>query len=161
VDFVNSRKDVQYRISLAEGFLREAEMDYGLERWRSCVDNAQLTVENAGKAILALFEVAGRTHAPAPLLTALTEDTAIEKEVRTAIGDALPDFLTVGADEHFMTDYGDESSYILPWDLFTRESADSALGAARKCRAAANKIVDLVHSLRAARAEGSSRPGPR
>jgi hypothetical protein len=31
-------KDVAYRIALAEGFLAEAEQDFGLTRWRSCVD---------------------------------------------------------------------------------------------------------------------------
>lgn len=36
------------------GFQAEAEQDFTLERWRSCVDNAQLAVENAGKAVLSL-----------------------------------------------------------------------------------------------------------
>jgi len=39
---VNAPDLVQYRLRLAEGFLKEAEQDFGLERWRSCVDNAQL-----------------------------------------------------------------------------------------------------------------------
>ena len=44
-------RDVAYRLALVEGFLAEAEQDVGLERWRSCVNNAQLAVENAGKAV--------------------------------------------------------------------------------------------------------------
>ena len=39
-------------------------------------------------------------------------------------------FLLLGLEEHFMTDYGDEGSYKLPWDLFYEESAVSALHAA-------------------------------
>ena len=42
---MNSDDDVKYRLNLAKGFLREAEEDFGLNRWRSCVDNAQLSNE--------------------------------------------------------------------------------------------------------------------
>jgi len=48
---VRADRDVAYRLALVEGFLAEAEQDVGLERWRSCVNNAQLAVENAGKAV--------------------------------------------------------------------------------------------------------------
>ena len=44
---VKARDEVSYRLALAEGFLAEAEQDLDLNRWRSCVDNAQLAVENA------------------------------------------------------------------------------------------------------------------
>ncbi|MGE5248905.1 MAG: HEPN domain-containing protein, partial [Bacteroidota bacterium] len=62
---MNSPDLVQYRALLAEGFLKEAEQDFSLERWRSCVDNAQLATENAGKCVLALFGVTPKTHDPA------------------------------------------------------------------------------------------------
>lgn len=38
-------QSVQYRLKLAEGFLQEAQQDLNINRWRSYVDNAQLTVE--------------------------------------------------------------------------------------------------------------------
>lgn len=62
---MNSRKNVDYRLELSEGFLGEAEQDFHLKRWRSCVDNARLCVENAGKAILTLFGAPPKTHEPA------------------------------------------------------------------------------------------------
>ncbi|MGH7361336.1 MAG: HEPN domain-containing protein, partial [Candidatus Methylomirabilales bacterium] len=49
---------------LARGFLQEAEQVYDLRRWRSCVDNAQMSVENAAKAILAFFGPLAKTHEP-------------------------------------------------------------------------------------------------
>ena len=52
---MNTPDEVRYRLGLAKGFLAEAEQDMTLQRWRSCVDNAQLAAENAGKAALALF----------------------------------------------------------------------------------------------------------
>lgn len=62
---MNSRSDAEYGLRLAKGFLQEAEQDFQLHRWRSCVDNAQLSVENADKAIIAIFEPVERTHNPA------------------------------------------------------------------------------------------------
>lgn len=65
---MNGSEHAQYRPDLARGFLAEAEQDVQLARWRSMVDNAQLTVENAAKAVLALAMPVGRTHNPASLL---------------------------------------------------------------------------------------------
>jgi hypothetical protein len=57
-----------YRLRLSEGFLNEARQDLALKRWRSCVDNSQLAVENAAKVFLAYLGPVGRTHNPAELL---------------------------------------------------------------------------------------------
>ena len=55
---VTSGQNAKYRFKLAQGFLVEARQDVDLERWRSTVDNAQLAVENAAKAVLTLKAVA-------------------------------------------------------------------------------------------------------
>jgi HEPN domain-containing protein len=47
-------EEVSYRLRLIQGFLEEARQDFNLERWRSGVDNSQLSTENAAKAVLAL-----------------------------------------------------------------------------------------------------------
>jgi len=114
---VNSHEEVDYRVKLSKGFLKEAEEDFSLKRWRACVDNSQLCVENAGKAILTLFGVSPKTHEPAKHLSGIVNDETIPEEIRFLIKDILPEFLTLGLEEHFMTDYGDESTYTLPWDL--------------------------------------------
>ena len=51
----------------------EAEEDFKLKRWRSCVDNAQLAVENSGKAILMPFGASSKTREPAKHLAQLTK----------------------------------------------------------------------------------------
>lgn len=117
---MNSRDDVQYRLNLAKGFLEEAEEDVKLKRWRSCVDNAQLAVENSGKAILMLFGISPKTHEPAKHIVQLTHKNDIPQSIRENIKNIIPDFLTLGMEEHFMTDYGDESSYTLPWICLMR-----------------------------------------
>jgi HEPN domain-containing protein len=108
---VNSAKDVEYRLGLAKGFLKEAEQDFQLSRWRACVDNAQLSVENGGKAVLMLFGVSPKTHDPAKHLAHLIRDSSIPAEIEELIKDSLPDFLLLGLEEHLKTDYGDETSY--------------------------------------------------
>jgi len=47
VEEMKPLEDARYRLRLAIGFLEEARQDLSLGRWRSCVDNAQLSVENS------------------------------------------------------------------------------------------------------------------
>ena len=100
---MNSNDDVKYRLNLAKGFFGEAEDDRKLRRWRSCVDNAQLTVENSGKAILMLFGVSPKTHEPAKHLAQLVHNPEIPSNIKGQIKEILPDFLSLGLEEHFMT----------------------------------------------------------
>jgi len=145
---VNSRDDVEYRLNLARGFLKEAEEDFELKRWRSCVDSAQLSVENSGKAILMLFGISPKTHEPARLLKKLVHNTEIPNAIRDKIKEIIPEFLALGVEEHFMTDYGDESSYKLPWEIFDEESAKLALNAAKLCKSASEDIIKYVRRWR-------------
>ena len=143
---MKASENAAYRLGLAEGFLGEAEQDLSLERWRSCVDNAQLAVENAGKVVLALFGVASKTHDPAQPIAILLRDRGLSSEIDDIIRQMLPDLLAMGSAEHFLTDYGDETTYTLPWSLFTRESAEDALTAARHSVQLARQIQDLVRT---------------
>jgi HEPN domain. len=60
-----SNSESRYRLRLARGFLEEARQDVSLGRWRSALDNSQLAVEPAAKAVLALIGSVGHTHNPA------------------------------------------------------------------------------------------------
>jgi HEPN domain-containing protein len=106
------------------------------------VDNAQLSVENAGKAVLMLFGISPKTHDPAKHLAHLIRDSNIPAEIEELIKNSLPDFLLLGLEEHLKTDYGDETSYKLLWEIFTEESASAALSVARRCTAAAVQITE-------------------
>jgi HEPN domain-containing protein len=137
---VNARGDAEYRLRLAEGFLLEAEQDYGLDRWRSCVANSQLCLENAGKSGLMLFGASPKTHDPGRELAALLRDGDFKEELRRAGEGLVVRLLALGPAEHFLTDYRDETGRILPWDLFTRESAEKALSDAREALAGAREF---------------------
>ena len=132
---------VQYRLRLAQGFLTEAEQDFTLERWRSCVDNSQLVVENAGKSVLALFGIAPKTHDPAQQIAQILRTHVLSTETRERIQQLLPELLALGSQEHFLTDYGDEVSLKLPWELFDKTAALDALQAARRSEESASGII--------------------
>ena len=114
---MNAADEVAYRLALAQGFLTGSEQDFDLVRWRSCVDNAQLTVENAGKTILASFGVTPKTHDPAKQVAALLRNQSLRENIREQMQRLLPDLLALGTTEHFLADYGEEATYTLPWDL--------------------------------------------
>ena len=145
---MSGSKDVTYRIALTEGFLVEAEQDFTLERWRSCVNNAQLAVENAGKAALALLGIAPKTHDPARQIAAVLRDQELPANVRELLQVMLPDLLVLGTEAHFLTDYGDEEHYTLPWDLFTQQTAEDALGAARRLAQMAHALPAMIKAWR-------------
>ena len=137
-------EDARYRLRLAHGFLQEAEQDYELRRWRSCVDNAQMSVENAAKAVLALFGPLAKTHEPGIHLRNLMESGRVVGAAKETLEQLLEVFETIGAEEHFLTDYGDEATYRDPWSLFGEGDARRALEAARRCGAGAGRILDEV-----------------
>ena len=145
---MKASKDVDYRIALAEGFLGEAEQDFTLERWRSCVDNAQLAVENAGKTALALFGIAPKTHDPARQIAVILREQDLPADVSELLHTMLPDLLVLGTETHFLTDYGDEANYTLPWDLFTQQTAEDALQSARRSVQVAHTLRDLIRNWR-------------
>lgn len=145
---MSTSRDGDYRIALAAGFLAEAEQDLTLERWRSCVDNAQLAVENAGKAALALFGISPKTHDPARQIAAVLREQELPAGVSEVLHAMLPDLLVLGAETHFLTDYGDEASYTLPWDLFTQQTAEDALQSARRLVQKARTLQDMINTWR-------------
>jgi HEPN domain-containing protein len=143
---MNSQADAEYRLRLAKGFKKEAEQDFQLQRWRSCVDNAQLAVENAGKAIIAIFEPVERTHNPAVNLRKLIDKKLIDKALLNDLNTALNFFDELGFEEHFLTDYGDEKTYQDPWSLFNEEDAQKALEIMQKCLAVSEKFYQFYHT---------------
>ncbi len=82
---MNTARNIEYRIALATGFLNEAEQDFTLGRWRSCVDNAQLAVENAGKAALTLFGIAPKTYDPARQIAVVLREQELPANISESI----------------------------------------------------------------------------
>jgi HEPN domain-containing protein len=136
--------EVEYRLRVAEGFLDECRQDVALNRWRSAVDNAQLAVENAAKAVLALIAPVGRTHNPAPLLRQALDEGRFDVTQQSAVQRLAECAEVLGFDIHVQTDYGDEFQGLTPWELFDAQEAGEALALAEE---AVNLAGATVHGI--------------
>lgn len=140
---MNFKEDAEYRKRLAKGFLNEARLNFEFKLWRSCVDNSQLSIENSGKMIIALFEPIEKTHNPSRQLRRLIDQSRLGDVSILDIEELISIIDRFGIEEHFMTDYGDEITRTDPWSLFTEEDAREALELAEKCYG----IVENIYSI--------------
>jgi HEPN domain-containing protein len=136
--------EVGYRLRIAEGFLDESRQDVALNRWRSAVDNAQLAVENAAKAVLALIAPVGRTHNPASLLRQALDQGRFPPVHRAALQRLAECAELLGFDIHVQTDYGDEFQGLTPWELFDAQEAGEAVRIAEEAVSLAQAVVQAI-----------------
>ena len=133
-----------YRLRVAQGFLGEARQDVDLGRWRSAMDNAQLAIENAAKAVLALIGPVGRTHAPGVLLRQAIRDGTLIVSDPASVNRLAELAELFGFDVHVQTDYGDEMGGRTPWELFDETDARQALAMAEEAANLAQTIIGSV-----------------
>lgn len=124
---MESIREAKFRLKLSEGFLNEAEDFFKLSHWRSCVSSAQLTVENASKAVLALFQPIVKMHGLSKLLIGLVEEHGFNEEIARKIERLAENARLLGFEEHIRTDYGDELGYRTPWEIYHAGHAEKAL----------------------------------
>jgi len=141
---------MQYRLRLAEGFLDEARQDWELRRWRACVAHAQLSVENALKAIIACFVPLAKTHDPGRTLLRLMEKQQIPPQAHGTLKDIVEEARLLGPQVHVQTDYGDEFAGQTPWELFTQEDAELALRTATRVLSRVTAWLDTPGHLQKA-----------
>jgi len=137
---VHYSEDAEYRRRLASGFLNEARLNYQYQLWRSCVDNAQLSIENSGKMIVALVEPVEKTHNPAHQLQRLAGQKRLDDSFLPQLNEVVSILDRFGMEEHFMTDCGDETTNTDPWSLFDENDAKEALELADRCFALSEQI---------------------
>lgn len=141
---MNSVDDARYRLTLAQGQLADAEQDLEQSRWHTCVADAQMAVENAGKAIVACFAPVEKTHEPAEQIKALLEEELVPNSVRDVIVNALPALTALGWEVHIRATYGDETTFTPPWELYDQTEAEGALDAARQAIAVAHQVLEVM-----------------
>ena len=66
------------------------------------------------------------------------------KEIEYRLPWPLPELLALDSKTHILTDYGDETNYTLPWDIFTQQTASEALSSARKAVGLAGALQDTM-----------------
>ncbi len=139
-------ENASYRLRVAQGFLAESRQDVQLGRWRSAVDNAQLAVENAAKAVLALIAPVGKTHHPAPLLREAIAAGHFPAALVAKVEHVAECAEQLGFDVHIQTDYGDEMEGRTPWELFDEMDARQALELAEEALVLAKDIIQEVRN---------------
>jgi HEPN domain-containing protein len=68
---MDSREEAKYKLRLSERFVQEAADLFALSHWRSCVSSAQPVVENASKAVPALFRSRVKMHQAGEIISLL------------------------------------------------------------------------------------------
>lgn len=121
-----SAEDVRYRLQLGDGFLNEARQNLTLGRWRSCVDNSQLSVENVARSVLALLGPVGRTQAVADISRQAVQDARFSSLLAPRVASLAELTEHLPWDVHVASDYGDELGRHTPWELFDEPSARDA-----------------------------------
>ncbi len=144
---MNQAQHVGYRLRLAQGFLAEAQQDITLTRWRSAMDNAQLTIENSAKAVLAILGPVGRTHYPAGSLRLTIEEKRWEDGFLDQIQRLAELTELYGFDIHIQTDYGDETEGLTPWELFDEEDAHRAMEVAIEAFELALGVIQAMNIM--------------
>jgi len=144
---MTGHQDASYRLRVAQGFLDEARQDVTLARWRSAMDNAQLAVENAAKAVLALKGPVGRTHNPAVQLRQALEAGLFAASQGDRVRQLVEHAEVLGPDIHIQTDYGDEAGGRTPWELFDEADAREALAMAEAAVSLAGGLIQEVANV--------------
>lgn len=137
---MNFKEDAEYRKRLAKGFLDEARLNLEQHLWRSCVDNSQLSIENSGKMIIALFEPVEKSHNPSHQLRRLVEQKRLREIFKAQVEEITVILDQFGIEEHFLTDYGDETTRTDPWSLFDEKDAREGFAMAERCYHLAEEI---------------------
>ena len=140
--FIDSERDVAYRLRLADGFLGEAEEDLRLRRWRSAVDNAQLSVENSVKAVIARHRPMPRSHDLVGPLDELRGSRRLDPAEDEAMSVLRACATELGYEQHVRSDYGEEASFRTPWELFGEDDAERAVETARRARLIARGLLE-------------------
>ncbi|MFP3237166.1 MAG: HEPN domain-containing protein [Vulcanisaeta sp.] len=121
--------EVRYRYKLAINYLRDANEAFNRGDWRGTVANAQLSAENAAKAVITVYRVPSWSHDPSGELQELVDRMPRE------LADLVIELANIAkrlAPEHGRSTYGEPSMGLTPWDIYTQGDAENALGMAKR-----------------------------
>lgn len=129
---MNSHEEARFRLELAEGYLREAEKEFRTSHWWTTVSNAQIAIENAAKATVALFEPVEKVRDPSKQLAEILARKPMPQSIAKKVAVLIGFFPQHGRAEHIKATYGEDKTHTPPWKLFIKRDARTALTDARK-----------------------------
>ena len=141
---LDPESEVNYRVRLSQRYLLDAEDAYKRGDYRGVVASSQLVAENAAKAVIAVYRIPSWTHDPSHELLELT--TQMPKRLESLVLE-LAEIARSLAPERGRAVYGEPSRGLTPWEIYSREDAESALSRARR---ALELALAILRELRAA-----------
>ena len=129
--------EVDYSHRLAINYLREANEAFSRGDWRGTVAAAQLSAENAAKAIIAVYRIPSWSHDPSGELEDIMAN--LPGDLANLVGE-LAVIVRRLAPEHGRSTYGEPERGLTPWEIYSRGDAEAALGMARRA-------VDIMRAV--------------
>ena len=136
---INPKSEVDYRMKLAQLYLGDAEDSHKREDTRGTVASSQLAVENAAKAVIAVYRIPSWSHDPSHELRDIIGQ--IPQNLRP-LAEELADIAELLAPEHGRATYGEPIKGLTPWEIYRREDAETALRHARRAVELAKLILE-------------------
>lgn len=129
--------EVKYRYRLAINYLKEANDAFSRSDWRGTVASAQLSTENAAKAIIAVYKIPSWSHDPSDELESITSNLPgnlieLVKELAIIVKRLAP--------EHGRSTYGEPEHGLTPWDIYSKHDAEASLSMAKRA-------VDIMRAI--------------
>jgi len=138
----NPLNAVAYRRTLAKRYLTEAQESFKRGDYRRTVESAQLTTENAAKAVIALYHVPSWSHDPSAELLELLKKLPNKLRVKAR---KLAQITHRLAPEHGRVTYGEPARGVTPWELYGKKDAEEALSLAKDSVKLLKEILKNLH----------------
>lgn len=101
-----------------------------------------------------MFRPIVKTHNLEDHLIDLIEERKLDEETSVSVEQLALCTSRLGFGEHILTDYGDELTLTSPWEIYTRERAESALTIAKETLAFAEEIVSRTETKQKGESRG-------
>lgn len=134
----------QYRLRLAREHLEEAVKALGASALVAAIHEAQLSIENSAKAVIAVFKPPSWVHNPGPELRELVrEGRAPSRRARSAML-RLAEIAEEAAPHHALSSYGDVRREATPRDIYTEGDARRLVGMASEALRIATDLIAIL-----------------
>ena len=135
IDPSDPQEEYEYRLDLSREHLDESTRALKADAYIAAIHEAQLAIENAAKAVIAIFSIPSWIHNPAPELREIAKRVQ-EKEIRDLI-EELAEIAEIAAPYHAGSSYGNAERRLTPRQVYTRREAQILVERA-------NRAIDIA-----------------
>ena len=144
IDPSDPQEEYEYRLNLSKEHFEESIKALSADAYVAAIHEAQLAIENAAKAVIALFKPPSWIHNPAPELRAIIKLLS-EKDIKNLI-EELVEISEMASPYHAGSSYGNAERRLTPRQIYTREEAQALVEKARRAINLACEIIRRVLS---------------